>query len=217
MSRYCHLTLISLLLLCGSADAADDVNLIGVTGSKALLVINGGKPHWLAVGATSTEGVKLVNVNGDSVTIESGGKRETVSMGQNSLLAGATAAGGNQSATLTADHGGQFFADGAINGVAVRFLIDTGASFVSMNTGDAKRLGIDYLSGQKTMMTTANGRALAYKVKLDEVRVGEITINNVEGMVHAGDGLPIMLLGMSFLNRMEMQRDGETMVLTKRF
>ncbi len=215
MPRYRHLTLIPLLLLCSSVVAAE-ISIVGVMGKKALLVIDGGKPHWLAVGETSTEGVKLIGINGDAAIIESSGKRETVSMGQNARLAGGAAAGGNQSATLTADHGGQFFADGAINGVAVRFLIDTGASYVSMNINDAKRLGIDYLSGQKTMMASANGRVLAYKVKLDEVRVGEITINNVDGMVHSGD-LPIMLLGMSFLNRMEMQRDGQTMVLTKRF
>jgi len=214
MLRYRHLTIIPLLLLCGSVAAAE-ISIVGVMGKKALLVIDGGKPRWLAVGESSG-GVKLIGIAGDAAIIESGGKRETVSMGQNARLAGGTAAGGNQSATLTADHGGQFFADGAINGVAVRFLIDTGASYVSMNTSDAKRLGIDYLSGQRTMMATANGRALAYKVTLDEVRVGEITINNVDGMVHSGD-LPIMLLGMSFLNRMEMQRDGQTMVLTKRF
>ena len=57
----------------------------------------------------------------------------------------------------------------------------------------------------------------SYKVKLDEVRVGEVTLNNVDGMVHADDSLPVILLGMSFLNRMDMSRDGEQMVLKKRF
>ena len=217
MSRYHHLTtLISLSLLCGWAAAAD-VTVIGVTGKKALLVIDDGKPHWLAVGESSPEGIKLIGVNGDAATIESGGRRETVSMGQNTRLGGGVAAGGNQSATLTAGRDGQFFTDGAINGVGVHFLVDTGASYVSMNTGDAKRLGIDYSSGQKMRMSTANGVTPAYKVKLDEVRVGDIALDNVDAIVQEGDALPIMLLGMSFLNRMEMQRNGETMVLTKRF
>src|SRR5208282_1618172 len=116
MLRYRHLTIIPLLLLCGSVAAAE-ISIVGVMGKKALLVIDGGKPRWLAVGESSG-GVKLIGIAGDAAI---------------------TAAGGNQSATLTADHGGQFFADGAINGVAVRFLIDTGASYVSMNTSDAKR------------------------------------------------------------------------------
>src|SRR5208282_6202906 len=116
MLRYRHLTIIPLLLLCGSVAAAE-ISIVGVMGKKALLVIDGGKPRWLAVGESSG-GVKLIGIAGDAAIIESGGKRETVSMGQNARLAGGTAAGGNQSATLTADHGGQFFADGAINGVA---------------------------------------------------------------------------------------------------
>ena len=215
MMRCRYVTLIPALFLCGGIAAAADVSVVGVMGKKALLVIDNGKPHWLAVGGSSA-GVKLVDVSGDAATIESGGRRETVSMGQNSRLSGG-ATGGNQSATLTAENGSQFFANGTINGIAVRFLVDTGATYVSMSISDARRLGIDYLAGQKTLMSTANGGALGYKVKLDEVRIGEITINNVDGMVHAGNGLAIMLLGMSFLNRTEMQRSGETMVLTKRF
>ena len=49
------------------------------------------------------------------------------------------------------------------------------------------------------------------------MRVGDVTLNNVDGTVLADDSLPVVLLGMSFLNRMEMKRDGATMVLRKRF
>jgi len=66
-------------------------------------------------------------------------------------------------------------------------------------------------------MSTANGVVATYKVKLDEVRLSDVTLNNVDGMVHADNSLPVVLLGMSFLNRMEMKRDGEKMVLTKRY
>jgi aspartyl protease family protein len=119
--------------------------------------------------------------------------------------------------TLTADNRGHFITTGAINGVAVRFLVDTGASLVSMSSAEAKRLGINYTVGQKTFSSTANGVVPTYLVKFDEVRVGDVTVNNVDGMVHVGDTLPIVLLGMSFLNRMEMRRDGERMMLMKRF
>jgi aspartyl protease family protein len=53
-------------------------------------------------------------------------------------------------------------------------------------------------------------------VKLDTVRIGDITLNNVDAMVMES-GLGFALLGMSFLNRTEMRREGETMVLIKRF
>ena len=63
---------------------------------------------------------------------------------------------------------------------------------------------------------TANGPAQVWKVKLDSVKVGGITLHDVDGAVHGGD-LPMVLLGMSFLNRMEMKRDGDRMVLRRRF
>jgi len=57
----------------------------------------------------------------------------------------------------------------------------------------------------------------AYRVKLDTVRVGDIVVNNIDAAVIEGDPMPFALLGMSFLNRMEMKREGQTMVLIRRF
>jgi len=204
------------LLLCGAAVAAD-VNLNGVIGTKALVVIDSGRPRLLAIGETSPEGVKLISITGESAVIEKGGKRETLTMGQSARLAGSSRPTGGQSVTLIADSQGHFVTIGAINGITVRVLVDTGASLVSMSSTEAKRLGINYTEGQKALSLTANGVVPTYRVKINEVRLGEITLNNVDGMVHVGDNLPIVLLGMSFLNRMEMKRDGEKMVLTKRF
>ena len=204
------------LSLCGAAVAAD-VNLNGIVGTKALVVIDNGKPHWLATGETSPEGVKLISVGSDSAVIVMDGKHETLTMGQSVRLGGGARPSGAQSATLWPDARGHFVATGAINGIAVRFLVDTGATQVSLSNSEAKRLGINYIAGQKTLTSTANGVVPTYKVKLDEVRVGDIVLNNVDGTVHVGDNLPIVLLGMSFLNRMDMKRDGEKMVLTKRF
>lgn len=204
------------LSLCGAAVAAE-VNLNGIVGTKALLVIDNGKPHWLALGETSPQGVKLISVGSDSAVIVMDGKRETLTMGQSVQLGGGARPFGAQSATLWPDAQGHFVTTGAINGIAVRFLVDTGATQVSLNNSEAKRLGINYIAGQKTLTSTANGVVTTYKVKLDEVRVGNIVLNNVDGLVHAGGTLPIALLGMSFLNRMNMRRDGEKMVLTKRY
>jgi aspartyl protease family protein len=206
------------LSLCGAAAAAD-VNLNGVVGNKALVVIDGGKPRWLATGETSPEGIKLISIGGESAVVELDGKRQTLKMGQSERLSGGSpfSAAGNRSVTLTADGQGHFVTTGQINGVTVRLLVDTGASFVSFGSSEAKRLGINYLAGQKAFTSTANGVVPTYRVKLDEVKIGDVTLNNVDGMVHVGDSLPIILLGMSFLNRMEMKRDGEKMVLTKRF
>jgi aspartyl protease family protein len=219
MSKTDNHTLAALLFLLPFNTAiAAEVNLNGVVGNKALVVIDGGKPRWLNIGESAPTGVKLVSISGQSVVVEFGGKRETLTMGQSARLASGTrASSGTQSVTLHADGRGHFVTTAMINGIALPVLVDTGASLISMSSNDARRLGINYEAGQRTFSSTANGVVPTYRVKLDEVRIGDVTINNVDGMVHAGNSLPIVLLGMSFLNRMEMKRDGDKMTLTRRF
>jgi len=119
---------------------------------------------------------------------------------------------------LAADNQGHFLVSGLINGAAsVRFLVDTGASVVSIGTDDARRAGINYLAGERAYSQTASGIAPIYRVKLDTLKIGDITLYNVDAAVHTSGQLPIGLLGMSFLNRMEMKRDGAMLTLTRRF
>jgi aspartyl protease family protein len=106
---------------------------------------------------------------------------------------------------------------GQVNGIPVRFAVDTGATFVTFPASEARRLGLDYVNGQKMLMNTANGSALAYRIKLDTVRVGDITMNGVDAVVIEGASLSVVLLGMSFLNRVDIKREGEIMTLTKRY
>jgi aspartyl protease family protein len=98
----------------------------------------------------------------------------------------------------------------------MRFLVDTGATLIAMGKSDASRANIDYTQGQPGMSLTANGPTRVWKVTLNSVRVGDVMLNQVEAAVHEQD-LPIVLLGMSFLNRMDMKRDGQSMTLKKRF
>jgi aspartyl protease family protein len=195
--------------------AATDVTVVGLSSARASVSINGGTPRWLAVGQRSPEGVVLVAVDRESATFEIDGKRRALKMNQ-AYVAARAAGGGASSVTLKADARGHFIADGQVNGGAVRFLVDTGATTIALPAADAKRLGINYLKGDQGLVQTANGSASAYRVKLDTVRLGDITLNGVDAVVLEG-GLTTPLLGMSFLNRTEMKRDGETMVLTKRF
>ena len=78
------------------------------------------------------------------------------------------------------------------------------------------RSGPRLRSGAVVLSNTANGVAPVYKVKVDTVRIGEITLNNVDALVHDQD-MPWVLLGMSFLNRVEMRREGSNLTLIKRF
>lgn len=204
------------LMTASAAAAAADIDVIGLTAGKAMVIINGGKPRMLAAGQTSPEGVKLLAATSESATFEFAGKRQTLTTGQHGALGSAASSGGG-SVSVTADSRGHFITTGTVNGISMRFLVDTGASSVALSVDDAKRAGVNYLAGARGRVQTANGIAVAHMVKLDSVRVGDISMNNVDAMVIDSDKLGISLLGMSFLNRMEMKRNGDTLTLIKRF
>ena len=206
-------TLALMLCLSSAACLAQEVGLAGLLGSKAMLMINGGEPRALAVGQ-SIDGVKLLSIQGDQAIVEINGKKRPLRVGQHAV--GATSAEGAGKIILTADGQGHFYTTGTVNGVSVRFLVDTGATMISLGKADAQRIGLDPSQGQRGVSHTANGAITVSKVKLDTVRVGEVTLHSVDALVQQND-MPIALLGMSFLNRMDMQRDGSTMTLKKRY
>lgn len=208
-----HFTLAAFCLLLSSALAAQEVGLAGIIGSKALLKIDGGAPRAVPVGAT-VDGVKVVSVQGEQVVVEINGRKRPLKVGQNAV--GVAASSDSDRLVLQADGQGHFFTTGTINGVSVRFLVDTGASMISLGASDARRMGLDFNRGQKGISQTANGQVVVSKIQLDNVRIGGMTLHQVDAVIHQTD-LPIALLGMSVLNRMEMQRDGSTMTLKKRF
>lgn len=201
-------------LAAGSA-AATDVNVIGLFPGKAVVVIGRGEPRTLSVGQKTPEGVVLISADSEQAVLEVDGKREMLGMGQHFETASQTAE--RSSVTLPADSRGQFYADGQVNGAHVRFMVDTGATNVLLPEAEAARIGIRFRGGQAGYIETANGRAPAYRVMLDSVTVGGITAYNVEAVVAQAQGLDVALLGMSFLNRTEMRRDGAYMTLTKRY
>jgi aspartyl protease family protein len=180
---------------------------------KAIVSIDGGKPRTMSAGQ-SLQGVKLITANSTSASFEIDGQRRTLGMGQS--FAGGTPAATRQTVSLTADARGHFAAMGAINGFPITFLVDTGATTIAINADEARRLGLDYRAGQATGVGTAAGVIPAWRVTFNTVKVGGIVLNQVEGMV-LESGLSTPLLGMSFLNRMEMRRDGQTMTLTQRY
>jgi aspartyl protease family protein len=213
--RAVHLSL-ALALLPWPLEAAQ-VHVIALTEGKATLVIGNAKPRTLAVGQVSPEGVKLVAATAESAIVEVEGKRNTVMLGAYYRAAPESPATGSR-VVIAADSQGHFLVSGIINNAAsVRFLVDTGATVVSISADDARRAGVNYLSGQRSFTQTANGVAPVYRVRLDTLKVGDITLYNVDAVVHTSGHLPIGLLGMSFLNRMEMKRDGAALTLIRRF
>jgi aspartyl protease family protein len=204
-----------LLLVLGPTAWAADVALIGLIGDKAaVLAVDGGDPKTVKVGQ-KWSGISVIAVERGEATVEIDGKRRLLKIGQHYRSTRAPSSDG-QSVTLAADTHGHFVSQGSINGNPVRFLVDTGATTVALPAAEAQRLGIDYRKGQRGFTNTAGGVVPVYRVRFDSVKLGAIELSGVEGIV-IEQGLDIALLGMSFLNRVEMKRDGQTMVLIRRF
>ncbi|GGI20906.1 retropepsin-like aspartic protease family protein [Oxalicibacterium faecigallinarum] len=201
------------LLVCSPLLHAADISVVGLFPGKAVLVIDGKLPKTYSVGSEVVGGIKLIEVSQTTATFDTNGKRQRIDIGAH---VNRVAPSGNGSVTLRADARGQFIAQGQINGDTMRMLVDTGASMIAIPANEAQRLGINYRSGKPVLVNTANGVTTAYQVVLNNVKIGDISVNQVDGVVQEV-GLPFTLLGMSFLKRMEMRRDGDEMTLTKRY
>jgi aspartyl protease family protein len=197
--------------------AEDEINVVGLSSGKAVVVVgSSGKPRVLRDGDTLSSGIKLIKATPESALFEIHGQRRSLALGTSQLSNARSSFNASSSVTLVADARGHFLTTGSINGAMVEFLVDTGATMVSMSVADARRIGINYLEGQRGTTRTANGVVRVYRVRLDIVKLGDITLNNVDALVHEAD-MPFLLLGMSFLNRVDMRREGTDLTLTKRY
>ena len=211
-----RLFIVFFALACGVVHA-ESVALAGMLGSKALLVIDGTPPKTVAAGETH-RGVKVISTTADEAVIEQSGKRRTLRVGEAPIdMAGSGGGGGKSNRiVLVAGNGGHFMTAGQINGKTVQFMVDTGATAVAMGAQDAERAGINYKSGQPVNVSTANGSAQGYRIKLASVRVGDVEVFDVDAVV-TPQAMPFMLLGNSFLTRFAMTRENDQMTLVKRY
>jgi aspartyl protease family protein len=203
------------LVLVLSAQAgpaqAQDLSFSGRMGSKALLVING-QPRVVGVGETLA-GVKVLEVSGDQARVERDGQTLLLRLGAAPTSVASTGErSGPREIELKADAGGHFITEGWINGKATRFMVDTGATAVSLSQAEAERLGLDWRRAPMAQANTANGTVPAHTLQLGSVRIGELSLTNV-GAVVLPSQMPHVLLGNTFLSRVGMKRDNDTLRL----
>ena len=209
--------LLVLALLAGGAAHAQTVSLQGMLGAKALLIVDGSAPKSVAAGETH-QGVKVISTSSDQALVEINGKRHTLRVGEAPASVGGNGGGparGNK-IVLTAGSGGHFLTQGSINGQAVQFMVDTGATSIAMGVPEAERIGIKYKSGQMGRGSTANGVVTVWHVKLSSVRIGDVEVYDVDASV-LPVGMSHVLLGNSFLTRFQMKRENDQMVLERRY
>jgi aspartyl protease family protein len=200
--------LIAALALAAAAEAwATNVYVTSVTHNQVQVIVNGSTLRALRVGEASPEGVRLLEIRGSAALMEVDGRAVSLGIGQATQL----------QTTLQADRYGQFTTQALVNGVQVPAVIDTGATHVALNMTQASRMGIDLRGAKRIVSHTANGPSPAYAVTLSSVQVGDIVLRNVPGTVVEGGErtLPIVLIGMSFLQHVDMRRSGAVMTLTR--
>ena len=212
LHRHLLVFVLTSAFLASGAAAAQAVALSGILGSKALLVVNGSAPRGVAVGE-SHQGVKVVAVGRDDAVLEIDGARSTVRLGEAPVSVGAR--GGSQRIVLAGDSRGHFVSQGQINGRAMQFMVDTGATTVAIGQPDAERMGLNYKKGQPVRMSTANGVTQGWRLRLDTVRIGDVQVYGIDAVV-TPQPMPYVLLGNSFLTGFQMTRHNDQMVLEKR-
>jgi len=189
----------------------------GILGSKALLLVDGER-LILSVGQTVKSGVRVLRIDADSVEITIDGQHRRLRLGDSHTVTGPYKERKSVEVTIFRDKRGMYNTVGSINGLPVNFLVDTGATTIAMNKQHAKRLAIDFrVIGDPTFVGTASGVTKAYRVTLDKVSVGGITLRNITAVVMDGNFPVQVLLGMTFLGQLEMQREGAALHLKKHF
>jgi len=219
-SRVLAVALMSALAGAIPAYGVETLTVLALFEDQVLLHVDGHN-RMIAVGETSPEGVKLLRANSEQAVVVINDREEILELGMVTTYPGAAGDvsptwDGPESLTLWAEDDGFFYASGQINGVSVRFLVDTGANTIAMNRSLAERVGIDYRRGRRGMATTAGGMTPMYLVKLNRVSIGKIALQDVEAGVLLGAHPDIPLLGMSFLGELDMVRSGNKLELKRR-
>lgn len=205
---------LTLFLVSSAVVYADDIVVLGLFKNKAVVNIDGVQ-RVLKKGKPSPEGVKLISADSDSAILEVKGKTQEFKLGHHVSSSFKTK---TQAEAKIMPVNGMYQVAGLINGRPINFMVDTGATWIAMNVHQARSLGINFrYTGKRSMVSTANGAVPVYRVILDKVSVGEIELSNVEAAVLEGNSPSEVLLGNSFLNRVEMQRQGQIMLLKQKF
>ncbi|MBI3561903.1 MAG: retroviral-like aspartic protease family protein [Gammaproteobacteria bacterium] len=201
------------LVTAGLAHAAD-IQIYALFNNVVVLDIDN-KQYKLRVGESSPEGVKLIAADSEKAVLEIKGKRYTYTLGEK--INASFASNQRKAEARIWPNGGLYLIPGSINNQPVKLMIDTGASWVAMNAATARKLGINYrYEGQQGVAGTAGGNVRVFLVKLESVRVGEIELKQVDGAVIDARASDDVLLGASFLNRVDLLREGQMMLLREK-
>jgi len=207
------LLLLGVATMAAAQPASPQVQLNGMLGSRAALLIIDGEPRTLEVGAAA-KGVKLIALEDGRAVVEMAGRRQTLQLGAAPARLQPSASLPRQ-IVMPSGPGGHYTTIGSINGEFTSFLVDTGATAVAISQVEAEKLGLRYQHGKRLVTHTANGTVPAFMITLESIRIGDVEVRNVSAIVIPGQ-MSHVLLGNSFLSRFQMRRENDVMTLELR-
>ena len=209
---------IALVTTCFASSLAtantDRVIVKGLFAGSAVLEVNG-KAHMLKEGASTPEGITLLRATSKYAQIEQQGKIKK--LGLNRQVGGTYTTTEPASVELGRRPDGHFITPGRINNRWVEFMVDTGATSVTLNSFTAELLGIAYQNAPTVQVGTAQGNTQAYQVILRSVAVGDVLLSNVSAFVIEGRFPQTILLGNTFLSRVDMRVENSAMTLQAKY
>ena len=204
-----------IFLISTGTQASINIEVLALFKDKAMVLINK-EQRLLKVGEPTELGVTLIESTSKYAILDVNGKQSRYTLGNR--VQTDFDQQDKKKILIYRSTNGMFKTTGSINGYTVDFLIDTGASAIAISSNLARRLGIQYkLTGKSTLISTASGTEYAYAVKFDRVKVGEIMLRNVNGIVLDGNEPKLPLLGMSYLGRLNMINEGQVMKLEEKY
>lgn len=214
LKRFVQGALVLLWMLSSDPVLALNIQVQGLFKNTAVLVIDG-RQRMLKAGARSPEGVLLVSADTHKAVVEIDGKRQVLSLSRQ--ISTNYNPVSRPEVSIRRNQFNQYITRAEINGRRMQVLIDTGANNVAMNSNDARRLGIDYLGGEPAKVSTAGGVSSAYVVKLRSIEIGGITVHNIKGFVVDGNFPTTLLLGMSFLEHVNLREQNNILYLKGKY
>ncbi len=214
LRRYRIIAMTMGLLLSLPAFANNRVVVKGLFAGSAVLEVNG-KAHLLKEGKSTPEGVTLLRATSKFAQIEQNGEIKKLALGRD--VGAVYAANEPASVNLERQADGHFITTGRINNRWVEFMVDTGATSVTLNSFTADLLGIEYANAEKVEVATAQGNTDAYQVILGSVAVGDVLLTNVRAFIIRGRFPQTILLGNTFLSRVNMRIENTAMTLQAKY
>jgi len=203
----------ALWLICAwffTLNAWSDLQAVGLMNGMAIVEYNG--QRLVLREGVEQSGIELLSADSQEAVVLINGRKEVLKLGIS--VASGYKGPSQEVVRLSRAQNGHYFTEIKINGKTVPSLVDTGATNLAISGTLAKKIGLNFANGKKSRSSTAAGIVRSYVIRANKVQLGGITKYNVPVNVLEGDFPEIPLLGMSFLNQLQMREENGMLILT---